>query len=1053
MKVRGNGKLNRAPGQVENHLTIEGYQNTRNNGKRATGRAFNVNVNAVEALQDPKVIISTFSLDDHFATILFDSGADFSFIYTKFAPLLNVKPSIVNPGYVIEVADDKKEEVDRIIHWLSQNKAAIVFHEKVVEIPLEGSEILRVQGERTLGVAKALMNAKVDEYKLSDISVVRDFVDIFLEHLLGLPPQQQVEFRTDLAPRATPVAKSPYRLAPSEMQEFSRQLQELQDKGNLEAVKNWKAPTTSSEIRSFLGLAGYYRCFIANFSKIAKPLTSLTQKNQKLADGKERRQKFVLYGSNIGMKRDIATYVSECLTCAKAKAKHQRPSSLLQQLEIPEWKWENITKLPRTRSGHDTIWVIDEIVTHHGMPMSIISDRDARFTLRLWQTFQKALGTRLDMSTTYHPQIDGQSEHIIQTLEDMLRCALFEALYGRKCRSPMLWAKIGEEKLKAARDCQKSYADNRHKPLEFEVGDHVMLTVSPWKGVVHFGKKGKLAPRYVRPFKILERIDPVAYRLRLSEELIGVHDTFHVSNLKKCLGNANFHVPLNEIKIDKTLHFVEEPIEIMDRKVRSLKRSRIPLVKVRWNSNRGPEFTWEREDYMKSKYPQLFVDRAVEPASNHLEDVEVRKSGYSLIPLSRGSFDVLVGMDRLSKRKFGIVCHGKVVRIPLEGDEILRVHGERTQGVVKTLMNTKVVEFRVDLVPGATPVAKSPYRLAPLEMQELSEQLQELQNKDNRSMRRAQNEKSRAISSLVDMICLSVKDKILATSSETSKVENEPAEMLHDLDQQMEKRSDDGCKANMVIDVLRRNEQVKPRRVRAMAMTIQYGVRGMILASQSEAFKKENVLAERLHGYEVDKGFYIDEIIARNEILVDDQLRLRWMIYPVVLADDVEGVRDAIGFDYHSSIWCALFEALHGRKCRSLVLWAEIGESSLTGPELVLDMTDKVVLIKQKLKSARDRHKSYADKRRKPLEFEILERIGPVAYRLRLPEELSGVHDTFHVSNLKKCLAGASLHVPLNEIKVRWNSKRGPEFTWEREDYMKSKYPQLFVNRADESAN
>ncbi|GKE19133.1 putative reverse transcriptase domain-containing protein [Tanacetum coccineum] len=213
-------KLNRAPGQVGNRLTIEGNRNTRNNGKQATGRAFNLNVNAVEALQDLKVVTGTFSLNDHFATLLFDSGADFSFISIEFAPLLNVKPSIVDPGYVIEVADGKKVKVDRIIHdcklelgnslfsinlillghgsfdvivgmdWLSQNKAVIVCHEKAVEIPLEGSGILRVQGERTLGAAKALMNAKVDEPKLSDIFVVRDFVDVFPEDLSGLPPQR-----------------------------------------------------------------------------------------------------------------------------------------------------------------------------------------------------------------------------------------------------------------------------------------------------------------------------------------------------------------------------------------------------------------------------------------------------------------------------------------------------------------------------------------------------------------------------------------------------------------------------------------------------------------------------------------------------------------------------------------------------------------------------------------------------------------------------------------------------------------------------------------------
>ncbi|GJX81112.1 hypothetical protein Tco_0329261 [Tanacetum coccineum] len=204
-----------------------------------------------------------------------------------------------------------------------------------------------------------------------------------------------------------------------------------------------------------------------------------------------------------------------------------------------------------------------------------------------------------------------------------IRCAPFEALYGRKCRSPVLWAEIGEsrlirpelvqemtdkvvltkEKLKAARDRQKSYADNRRKPLKFEVGDQVLLKVSPWKGVIRFGKKDKLVPRYVAPFEILEKIGPLAYRLRLPEELSSVHDTFHVLNLKKCLTDANLHVPLDEIKIDKTLRFVEEPVEIMDREVKSLKRSKIPIVKVRWNSKHGCEFTWEREDHMKSKYP------------------------------------------------------------------------------------------------------------------------------------------------------------------------------------------------------------------------------------------------------------------------------------------------------------------------------------------------------------------------------------------------------------------------------------------------------------------
>ncbi|GJW51045.1 putative reverse transcriptase domain-containing protein [Tanacetum coccineum] len=456
------------------------------------------------------------------------------------------------------------------------------------------------------------------------------------------------------------------------------------DPSKIEVVKNWKPPKTPTEIRSLLGLAGYYRRFITNFSKIAKLLTLLTHKNQKFEWGDEQENAFqtlkdmlcdapilalpdgtydfVVYcdasnqgkanvvadalsrkerlkprraramsmtihssikarileaqseaskGVNTlaetlkgldkqlerkedgglylaeriwvpvygnlrtlimneahatrysvhpgadkmyydlrglywwpGMKKDIAMYVSKCLTCSKVKAEHQKPSGLLQQPEIPEWKWENITmdfinKLPRTSSGHDSIWVIVDLLTklahflairedykierlarlyingiiaRHGVPVSIISDRDSYFTSRFWQSLQKSLGTRLDLSTAYHPETDSQSERTIQTLEYILRvacainfvgnwdthlllvefsynnsyhsivkCASFEALYGRKCRMPIAWVEVGEsklfgpeivqettdkivqirERLKAARDRQKSYANNR----------------------------------------------------------------------------------------------------------------------------------------------------------------------------------------------------------------------------------------------------------------------------------------------------------------------------------------------------------------------------------------------------------------------------------------------------------------------------------------------------------------------------------------------------------------------------------------------------------------
>ncbi|KAD6454819.1 hypothetical protein E3N88_09525 [Mikania micrantha] len=205
--------------------------------------------------------------------------------------------------------------------------------------------------------------------------------------------------------------------------------------------------------------------------------------------------------------------------------------------------------------------------------------------------------------------------------------APFKALYGRKCRSPISWTEIGEvqitgpeliqettdkihlirDNLLVARSRQKSYADKRRKPLEFQVGDMVLLKVSPWKGVVRFGKKGKLAPRYVVPFKILERIGKMAYKLDLPLELSNVHPTFHVSNLKKCLANENLQVPLDDVRIDVLMHFIEKPVDIMDRHVKQLKRSRIPIVKVCWESKHGHEFTWEREDQMKAKYPHLFI--------------------------------------------------------------------------------------------------------------------------------------------------------------------------------------------------------------------------------------------------------------------------------------------------------------------------------------------------------------------------------------------------------------------------------------------------------------
>ncbi|RVW78377.1 Transposon Ty3-G Gag-Pol polyprotein [Vitis vinifera] len=606
------------------------------------------------------------------------------------------------------------------------------------------------------------------------------------------------------------------------------------DPGKVDAVANWRRPSTVTEIRSFLGLAGYYRRFIEGFSKIALPLTKLTQKGVKFewsddcecsfqelknrlvsapiltipsgsggfvvysdashqglgcvlmqhgrvvayasrqlkpyernypthdlelaavelnmrqrrwiellkdynciiqyhpgkanvaADALSRKSvgslqllevvkgndeilrfgtrlyvpndedlrrelleeahcsKFAIHpgGTKMykdlrqnywwsGMKRDIAQFVAQCLVCQQVKAEHQRPAGSLQPLAIPEWKWEHITMdfvigLPRTLGGNNVIWVIvdrltksahflpmkvnfsldrlaslyvKEIVRMHGVPVSIVSDRDPRFTSRFWHSLQKALGTKLSFSTAFHPQTDGQSERVIQVLEDLLRACIldlqasigmahFESLYGRKCRSPICWNDVGErkllgpelvqltvekvalikERLKAVQSRHKSYADQRRRDLEFEVGDHVFLKVSPMKSVMRFGRKGKLSPRFVGPFEILERVGTLAYKVALPPSLSKVHNVFHVSTLRKYIYDPSHVVELEPIQIFEDLTYEEVPVQIVDVMDKVLRHAVVKLVKVQWSNHSIREATWELEEEMREKHPQLFED-------------------------------------------------------------------------------------------------------------------------------------------------------------------------------------------------------------------------------------------------------------------------------------------------------------------------------------------------------------------------------------------------------------------------------------------------------------
>ena len=391
------------------------------------------------------------------------------------------------------------------------------------------------------------------------------------------------------------------------------------------------------------------------------------------------------------MKRDVARYISKCTVCQQVKIEHQRPGGLLQSLPIPEWKWDQITMdfvsgFPRTVRGHNAIWVIvdrltksahflgmkttdtietlsqlyiREIVRLHGDPLSIVSDRDSQFMARFWQSLQQAMGTKLQFSTAFHPQTDGQSERVIQVMEDMLHACMldvkgnlsnhlslvefaynnsyqasigmapYEALYGRPCRSPTCWLEAGEsslfgpeivrettekiqlirERLRTAQSRQKSYADQRRRPLEFQEGDYVFLKVSPKKGVFRFGKKGKLAPRYIGPFEVIKVVGKAAYQLQLPAELSEVHDVFHVSMLRKCLLDATPVVNLEDIEVQDGVTYEEQPVRILDTKEKVLRNKIIRLVKVLWQHHGVEEATWEPELEIRENYLHLFATR------------------------------------------------------------------------------------------------------------------------------------------------------------------------------------------------------------------------------------------------------------------------------------------------------------------------------------------------------------------------------------------------------------------------------------------------------------
>ncbi|KAJ9558344.1 hypothetical protein OSB04_012958 [Centaurea solstitialis] len=532
------------------------------------------------------------------------------------------------------------------------------------------------------------------------------------------------------------------------------------DPSKIEAVMSWEVPTSPTEIRSFLGLAGYYRRFIQDFSKIAVPLTRLTKKSEPFVWGSEQQTAFetlrqklceapvltlpegvedmTVYcdASRLGLgcvlmqRGRVIAYASRQLKPHEANypthdlelaavvfalkiwrhylygvkctiyTDHRSLRYFLEQpnLNMRQRRWldveggAHITSDIPSEDGGDYLFCrcvvrrAQEEASREenqngerirGQMSALV--RDSRGLLMrlvfiinsagpVWRSrngkfgdakrIRASVGTRLHFSTAYHPQTDGQSERTIQTLEDMLRaCVLdfggswdtylplaefsynnsyhssigmppFEMLYGRRCRTPICWGEVGQrvlgstevvqrstkdiqrirERLRTAQSRQKSYADRQRSDFEFQVGDRVLLKVSPWKGVIRFRKRGKLGPRYIGPFTILARVGKVAYRLELPSVLGQIHNTFHVSQLRKCLADETAHIPLDDIQIDESLNYVERPVAVLDRKVRRLRNKEVGIVKVQWQHRKGSEWTWEPEAEMREHYPELFSD-------------------------------------------------------------------------------------------------------------------------------------------------------------------------------------------------------------------------------------------------------------------------------------------------------------------------------------------------------------------------------------------------------------------------------------------------------------
>ncbi|GJZ21471.1 putative reverse transcriptase domain-containing protein [Tanacetum coccineum] len=628
----------------------------------ANGRAYLLKDK--NAHQDPNVVMGTFLLNQRPARILFDSGADKSFVSIPFASMLNIPPNTLDTTYNIKMADGNLISTNTVIQgctltllnqpfeidlmpiklgsfdvvigmdWLSKYHARIICDEKVIHIQSKGE---------TLIIRAQVMEKKSDEKRLEDIPVVREFPVVFPEELPGLPPVRQVEFQIDLIPRAVPTAfRTRYRhyefqvmpfgltTAPAVFMDLMNHVcKPYLDKFVIVFIDDILIYSRNKEehenhLRIILELLRKEKLY-AKFSKcdfwirIMQFLGHLINSQGLHVDPAKIEAK-LCEAPILALPKGNDNLVVYCDASIQGLG-----AVLMQREKVIAYASRQLKPYEENYTTHDLELGVDVfalkiwrhclygtkciVFTNHKSLLHVLNQKELNMRQRRWVE----LLADYDCEIRYHPGkvnvvADALSrKRIIKSRQVKPLCvrSLFMTIHSR------LPFQILEAQNEALKEENVQAENIRGMEEAFEIRangtrDHVMLKVSPRKGVIQFGKRGKLNPRYIRPFKILKRIGPVAYKLELPEELSNVHNTFHVSNLKKCLSDESLVIPMKELKLDDKLNFVEEPVEIMDREIKQLRQSRIPIIKVRWNSKRGPEYTWEREDEIRAKYPHLF---------------------------------------------------------------------------------------------------------------------------------------------------------------------------------------------------------------------------------------------------------------------------------------------------------------------------------------------------------------------------------------------------------------------------------------------------------------